>query len=163
MRSNLRMKWSFRVFLLRNKQTNKQTTSNKEAKEWKKLCTFFVWIDESAALKNNKNDPLCVARTALPVQNRSLFWSKQHLIQSRGKNTCCCSPYRHNNMKSSKWRRQKHQGAAGCCQMYVCGTLWWQKVGLRHEGRAKLGQAHAPVCPLQPWKCGPSIKSYPAS
>lgn len=34
---------------------------------------IFVWIKKSIALKNNKNDPSCKARTAsLPVQNRSL-------------------------------------------------------------------------------------------
>lgn len=64
----------------------------------KEIMHIFVWIEEFAALKNNKNDPLCEARTALPVQNRSL---QATLDSIKGKNNCC-SPYRHNIMISSK-------------------------------------------------------------
>lgn len=65
----------------------------------KLIMHIFVWIEECAALKNNKNDPLSEVRSALPVQNRSLQATFDSI---KGKNNCCCSPYRHNNMKSSK-------------------------------------------------------------
>lgn len=65
----------------------------------KEIMHIFVWIEESAALANNKNDTLCDASSALPVQNRN----PQATFDSiKGKNNCCCSPYRHNHMKSSK-------------------------------------------------------------
>lgn len=111
----------------------------------KEIMNIFVWIQESAALKNYKNDPLCEDRTALPVQNRSLQATFDSI---KGKSDYCCSPCRH-NMKPSK--------ILGCRRLLPDVHLWYPAVtesGTERGGKGKAGTRPCPsmsIAALKMW------------